>query len=86
MERLISIAAIFLGFDMILKKVGIYNVMTHNNTLIFNKLEEKISKLETRIETLEDFRLKIYDKNFLFTEKRTWEEECSEDYDSEEIE
>lgn len=85
MDKLILVGSVFIGFDFIIKRLSICRLAEDKIDIRINLLNEKIKKLENRIETLEDFRLKVYDKNFLFTEKREWEESGT-DYETEEEE
>lgn len=85
MDKLILVGSVFIGFDFIIKRLSICRLAEDKIDIRINLLNEKIRKLENRIETLEDFRLKVYDKNFLFTEKREWEESGT-DYETEEEE
>ena len=85
MDKLILVGSVFIGFDFIIKRLSICRLAEDKIDIRINVLNEKIKKLENRIETLEDFRLKVYDKNFLFTEKREWEESGT-DYETDEEE
>lgn len=85
MDKLILVGSVFIGFDFIIKRLSICRLAEDKIDIRINLLNEKIRKLENRIETLEDFRLKVYDKNFLFTEKREWEESGT-DYETDEEE
>jgi len=85
MDKLILVGSVFIGFDFIIKRLSICRLAEDKIDIRINLLNEKIKKLENRIETLEDFRLKVYDKNFLFTEKREWEESGT-DYETDEEE
>jgi len=85
MDKLFLVGSVFIGFDFIIKRLSICRLAEDKIDIRINLLNEKIKKLENRIETLEDFRLKVYDKNFLFTEKREWEESGT-DYETDEEE
>lgn len=85
MDKLILVGSVFIGFDFIIKRLSMCRLAEDKIDIRINLLNEKIRKLENRIETLEDFRLKVYDKNFLFTEKREWEESGT-DYETEDEE
>lgn len=78
-EFALALNGIILGF-----------VITHTyvNTKFINQiLRNKFNSIESRISKLEDFRINVYEKNFLVRERRHWDEDLSEEsYDSDESE
>ena len=64
----------------------ITTLVTYNVLNIYFRIkntEKRLNIIDKKIENLEEFRFKIYDKNLLFNDKRHWDN--IEDSDEDEI-
>lgn len=64
-------------------------LVTYNVLSIYFRIknaEKRLNIIDKKIENLEEFRFKIYDKNLLFNDKRDWDSvDDSDDSDDDEV-